>query len=119
MECPSCGREILLEDIRPDGFQCPWCKEHLQRAFRGGRLAFTVILLLAWYLCYAAGVRGVDVFLLGLVVSFFLGLVYHFFTAIYWPKLKKDLLTRDEFPHIVAPSTTIEKVKENRTGHGG
>lgn len=109
VDCPSCGREIPIEDIRPSGFRCPWCKEHLRRAIRGGRVAMTGILLLAGFLCYAAGVRGVNVLLPGLVVFFFIGVVWHSLTSFYWPKFEKDPKMHDDFPHIVLPPDRSNK----------
>jgi hypothetical protein len=109
VECPSCGRQINREDTRPKGFQCPWCKEHLVRAFRGGRVAHLSILLLGCFLCYAAGARGGNVFLLGYVTYFFIGMLYHLFTSIYWPKFKKDTAIGDDFPHIVFPTDRSNK----------
>jgi hypothetical protein len=103
MACPSCCREIPMGDIRPDGFQCPWCKAHLKRGFRGGRVAHTAILLLGFWCCYEAGARGVDAFLGGVVVYFFVGGLYYLLTSIYWPKVEKDPLAQDGFPHIVPP----------------
>ena len=58
MECPNCGIEIPIEDVRPDGFQCSRCGDHFRRAVRGGRVAGIAILFFACFLCYAAGVRG-------------------------------------------------------------
>lgn len=109
MACPSCGRQIPKEDIRPDGFQCPSCKGHLRRAIRGGRVAVTAILLLACSLCYAAGLRGADVFLAGLILFLLIGAAYHLLTSIYWPKFEKDPLARDGFLHIVPPPDGSKK----------
>jgi len=109
MGCPSCGRQIPIGDTRADGFPCPWCKADLKRTFRGGRVANTAILLLSFYLCYAAGVRGVNVIFPGLIVYLFIGCVWHFITIIHWPKFERDPLAGDKFLHIVPPPDRSEK----------
>ena len=103
LACPGCGGRLRKEDIRPGGFQCPWCKEHLRRAIRGGRLAMTGILFLACLLCYAAGIRGVDVFFGGILALLPIGAIYHLLTSIYWPKYEKDRGAQSETLHIVPP----------------
>jgi len=107
--CPSCGREIPREDFRPGGFRCPWCKEHLRGALRGGRNGQMVILLMSCFLCYKAGVRGVNVLLLGVAVSFIAGVAWHLLTDFYWPRYEKDPTMRDDFPHIVLPPDRSNK----------
>ena len=99
--CPSCGRQLRKEDIRPGGFQCPWCKEHLRGSLRGGRVGGAGILLLACLLCYVAGVRGENVFFYAIIVWLPLVVVCSSVTAIFWPKFEKDPGLRDDFLHIV------------------
>jgi hypothetical protein len=103
MECPNCGIEIPKEDVRPDGFQCSRFGDHFRRAVRGGRVAGIAILFFACLLCYAAGVRGGNIFLMGLVGYVIIGPIYHMFTSMYWPKYEKDPTMHDDFPHIVLP----------------
>src|SRR5208282_6398869 len=110
-DCPSCGREIPREDIRPGGFRCPWCKEHLRGALRGGRIGVTAILLLTCSLFHAAGVSVANIFLLGPAVTFLIAVVWHSLTDFYWPRFEKDPTMRDDFPHIVLPPDRSNKSK--------
>jgi hypothetical protein len=103
MKCPACSRQIPRDNVQPEGFQCPWCKEHLRRGLRGGRVAGLGILILACYLCYAMGARRENIFFGGSILFLLLGAVYFLLTSIYWPKFEKAPLTRDEFPHIIDP----------------
>jgi len=117
MGCPTCGRQIPIQDIRPDGFQCPWCKEHLQRVLRGGRLAGVAILVLACLVCYVAGAKGDSLLIYGVLLYLAMGAAYHLVTSIFWPKIERDPKTRDGFLHIVPPST--RKDERGYTSRGG
>jgi len=109
MICPNCGREIQLGNVRPVELRCPLCNEYLRKVVRGGRIAGITILFLACCLCYAVGVRGVNLLFPGVLVYLFIGAVYHMFTSIYWPKYEKDPTMSDEFPHIVLPPDRLSK----------
>ena len=109
LACPRCGHEIPREDIRPGGFRCPSCKEHLRIALRGGRIGTTVILLLSFFLCYRAEVRGANILPLGLVVFFFLCMFWHSLSSFYWPRIESDPTMCDHFLHIVPPPHRSKK----------
>jgi hypothetical protein len=107
--CPSCGRELPKENLRPGSFWCPWCKEHLRACARGGRVAQLGIISLSCLLCYIGGARGASVLLDGVVLTLPMMLAYAALTAAFWPKLEKDPTMRDDFPHIVLPPDRSNK----------